>query len=97
MDEDIPLPLEKAAMSASLCTSINAGISTGMEELRKITVQVPERDLELAQELTGEGVTETVRVALKKLASIRAQQRLLKLRGKVKFAMTLDEMRYDRE
>ena len=101
MDVDIPRPLGKAAMSASwlasLCTSINAGISTGMEELRKITVQVPERDLELAQELTGEGVTETVRAALKKLASIRAQQRLLKLRGKVKFAMTLDEMRYDRE
>lgn len=65
--------------------------------VRKITVQVPERDLELAQELTGKGVTETVRAGLKKLASIRAQRELLKYRGKVKFSMTLDEMKYDRE
>ena len=35
--------------------------SLPMSELRKITVQVPERDLEMAQELTGQGVTETVR------------------------------------
>jgi hypothetical protein len=65
--------------------------------LRKITVEVPAHDLEMAQELTGGGVTETVRAGLKKLASIQAQQRLLKLRGKVKFTLTLDEMRYDRE
>ena len=68
-----------------------------MGTLRKITVQVPEQDLEMAQELTGQGVTETVRAGLKRLASIRAQQRVLELRGKVKFSMTLDEMRYDRE
>jgi hypothetical protein len=68
-----------------------------MGELRKITVQVPERDLQLAQELTGEGVTETVRTALKKLASIRAQHRLRDLRGTVKFSLTLEELRQDRE
>jgi hypothetical protein len=68
-----------------------------MNEFRKITVQVPQRELALAQEFTGEGVTETVRAGLKKLASIRAQQRLLKLKGKVKFSMSLDELRYDRE
>jgi hypothetical protein len=42
-------------------------------------------------------VTETIRVALKKLASMKAQQELLKLRGKVKFSMTSDELKYDRE
>lgn len=68
-----------------------------MDALRKITVQVPERDLEMAQELTGQGVTETVRTGLKRLAAMRAQQRLLQLRGKVKFSMTLDDLRYDRE
>ena len=68
-----------------------------MSELRKITVQVPERDLEMAQELTGQGVTETVRTGLKRLAAIRAQQRLLLLRGQVKFSMTVDELRYDRK
>ena len=68
-----------------------------MAKLKKITVQVPESDLARAQKLTGEGVTETVRAALKKLASIQAQQELSKLRGTVKFSLTLDELRYDRE
>jgi len=68
-----------------------------MTPLRKITVQVPEDDLARAQQLTGEGVTETVRAALKKLASIQAQHELLKLRGTVKFALTSDELKYDRE
>jgi hypothetical protein len=68
-----------------------------MGQMRKITVEVPEDTLKSAQAFTGEGITETVRAALRKLASIRAQRELLKLRGKVKFSMTLDEMRYDRE
>jgi hypothetical protein len=68
-----------------------------MGEMRKITVEVPEDVLKSAQAFTGEGVTETVRMALRKLASIRAQREMLKLRGKVKFSMTLDELRYDRE
>jgi hypothetical protein len=67
------------------------------EGMRKITVEVPERDLAFAQEFTGAGITETVRVALKQFASMRAQQEFRKLRGKVKFKRTLEEMRYDRE
>ena len=73
----------------------HAGAAMG--ELRKITVQVPEHDLDMAQAYTGEGVTETVRAALKKLASMQAQRRLLALRGKVKFSMSVEDMRYDRE
>lgn len=68
-----------------------------MNEMRKITVEVPETDLAEAQALTGKGVTETVRDALRRMRSIRAQQRAMELRGKVKFALTLDELRYDRE
>lgn len=67
-----------------------------MGELRKITVQVPEDDLQKAQAYTGEGVTETVRLGLKRLASIQAQQELLKLRGKIKFSLDLNELREDR-
>jgi hypothetical protein len=67
-----------------------------MGEMRKITVEVSEDDLTAAQAYTGAGVTETVREALKRLRSIRAQQELLKLRGKVKFDMTWQEMKYDR-
>jgi hypothetical protein len=68
-----------------------------MGEMRKITVDVPADDLAAAQEYTGAGVTETVRTALKKLRSIKAQQELSKLRGKVAFDMTWQEMKYDRE
>ncbi len=68
-----------------------------MNDMRKITVEVPVQDLEEAQALTGKGVTETVRDALRRMRSIRAQQRALELRGKVKFALSLDELRYDRE
>ena len=91
------LTLRSRLPQPALSTSFNAGIDCHMEKLRKITVQVSERDLASAQQLTGEGVTETVRAGLRKLAAIRAQQELLKLRGKVKFSMTVDELKYDRE
>ena len=64
-----------------------------MGEMRKITVQVPEDLLEMAQALTGAGVTETVREGLKRLASIKAQQELRNLRGKVKFSVDLMALR----
>lgn len=68
-----------------------------MGDMRKITVEVPEDVLLSAQAYTGEGVTETVRAALKKLASIRAQRDFLKLRGTLKGSLDLDELREDRE
>jgi len=68
-----------------------------MGEMRKITVEVPQDILEDAQAFTGEGVTETVREGLKKLASIKAQQELRKLRGTFKFTVSLDELREDRD
>ena len=68
-----------------------------MGDLRKITVQVLEKDLAMAQAYTGEGVTDTVRAGLKKLASMKAQRELLKLQGKVQFSLTSDELKYDRE
>jgi len=66
-------------------------------QLRKITVHVPEDDLIKAQELTGEGITDTVRVALKKLASIQAQHEFRKLRGTFNFSVDLDALREDRK
>jgi hypothetical protein len=67
------------------------------DDLRKITVEVPTRTLEMAQEFTGGGVTDTVRVALKKIASIQAQRDLLKLRGTYKFKLDLKKLREDRK
>ncbi|HWM62152.1 MAG TPA: hypothetical protein VNN98_08360 [Rhizomicrobium sp.] len=68
-----------------------------MSQLRKITVQVPDALLEKAQAYTGEGVTQTVTAGLKRLASIQAQQELLKLRGKIKFSVSYDEIKRERE
>ncbi|HEX3666046.1 MAG TPA: hypothetical protein VHU23_12545 [Rhizomicrobium sp.] len=68
-----------------------------MSEMRKITVEVPSEDLEYALAYTGEGVTETIRTALRRFRSALAQKRAMDLRGKVKFSLTLDELRYDRE
>ncbi|MBU6296757.1 MAG: hypothetical protein KGJ79_00755 [Alphaproteobacteria bacterium] len=82
---------------ASLITSIDTGINAGMNEMRKITVEVPAGDLQAAQDYTGAGVTETVRAALAKLRSDLAQKKALELQGKVKFSMTWQEMKYDRE
>jgi hypothetical protein len=72
-------------------------MKAGMSELRKITVQVPQTLLEKAQAYTGEGVTQTVTAALKRLASVQAQQEALKLRGKVKFSVSYDEIKRERE
>ena len=67
-----------------------------MTALRKITVQVPEADLDMAQAYTGEGVTETVRAALKQLANMRAQQDFRRLKGTFAFSIDLDDLRKDR-
>jgi hypothetical protein len=67
-----------------------------MGEMRKITVDVSADDLAAAQDYLGAGVTETVRAALRRLRSERAQKRLRDLRGKVEFSMTWQEMKYDR-
>ncbi|HEY2011085.1 MAG TPA: hypothetical protein VGH23_18995 [Rhizomicrobium sp.] len=80
-----------------MTASFKAGMKAGMSELRKITVQVPQTLLEKAQAYTGEGVTQTVTAALKRLASVQAQQEALKLRGKVKFSVSYDEIKRERE
>jgi hypothetical protein len=73
---------------------INYGMIYGMEDsIRKITVHVPEDLLAAAQAETGEGVTETVRRGLELLRRARAYRELAKLRGKIKFEMTADELR----
>lgn len=68
-----------------------------MNEPRKITVEVSDELLGRAQGYSGEGVTETVREALRHYVSFSAQQKARKLRGKVKFSLSLEELRYDRE
>ena len=55
-----------------------------MSKMRKITVQVRADDLMAAQEFTGEGITETVRIGLRMLVlerryPLRSRLELLEL------------------
>lgn len=63
---------------------------------KKVTIELPAGDLASAMDYSGQGLTETLRTALRQYVSGEAQRRLLNYRGKVKFTLTLDEMKYDR-
>jgi hypothetical protein len=67
-----------------------------MGTLRKITVEVPADLLEKAQQSSGSGITQTVRTGLQLVAASRTYARLRQLRGKVRFARTLAELKADR-
>jgi hypothetical protein len=62
---------------------------------RKITVHVQRELLAKAQKATKGGITQTVRKGLELLAAGEAYERLLELRGKVKFSIDLDKLRED--
>ena len=66
-----------------------------MGRLKKITVQVPEDLLERARK-DNEGITETVRQALELRANQQVWARLAKWRGKVKWSIDYETMKYDR-
>ena len=67
-----------------------------MSSARKITVLVNSQLLEKAQKAARAGISETVRKGLELLAASDVYDRLLKMRGKVKFSVPLKEMRDDR-
>jgi hypothetical protein len=67
-----------------------------MKTARKITVEVPEDLLDLAQKASGTGITETVRTGLQLVAASHTYARLRQLRGKVRFSRTLEELKSDR-
>jgi hypothetical protein len=67
-----------------------------METVRKITVEVPLELLKNARRASGAGITQTVRTGLQLVAASRTYARLRQLRGKVRFARTLTELKADR-
>jgi hypothetical protein len=71
-----------------------AGMTVAM---KKITAFVPVKALAGAQAQTGAGVSETLRIALEKVAREGFYQRLQELRGKMDFSgFDLDELREDK-
>ncbi len=67
-----------------------------MKPERKITVHVRGELLAKAQKAARAGISETVRQGLELLAASEAYDQLLKMRGRVKFSVELDELRADR-
>lgn len=65
------------------------------QKTKRITVEVPEDLLDRARS-EGEGITETVRQALELRARTKAYQELAKWRGKVKWSIDYETMKYDR-
>ncbi len=68
-----------------------------MTKVRKISALVPARALASTQAYTGQSATETVRLALERLAHEAWSRRLLDLRGKSHLDIDLSESREDRE
>jgi hypothetical protein len=68
-----------------------------MATARKITVEIPDELLEKAQKASGSGITQTIRTGLQLLAASQAYDDLRKLRGKVRFSRTWQELKEDRE
>lgn len=67
-----------------------------MKTSRKITVELPEKLLEQAQEASGEGITQTIRTGLQLVAASRTYARLREMRGKVRFSKSAAELKEDR-
>jgi hypothetical protein len=68
-----------------------------MNDTRKITAILPRQLLATAQEYTGAGVAETLKIALERLAREQFYGRMRELRGKVHTDVDLGELREDRE
>ena len=63
------------------------------ESTRKVTVNLPEAELEAAMKLTGKGVTLTLIEGLRELERKANRSALRKLRGAVDIDLNLDETR----
>lgn len=63
--------------------------------LKKLTIQVPEELLKRATAASGQGITPTIRRGLELMAASGAYAKLRQLKGKVKFHVTLAELRED--
>ena len=80
-----------------LTISLKYGNFHRMGDMRKITAYLPVDLLAKAQDLTGEGITETLRFALEQMAHAAWCRRLLELEGKVDIDIDLAALREDRE
>lgn len=64
-----------------------------MSTTKKITMNIPADLLKEAQDITKDGITETIKLGLMELKKKKARQGLLNLRGKVSFNLDLNKTR----
>jgi hypothetical protein len=65
------------------------------ETQQKVTVMLPRKLLEKAMAATQKGMTPTIREGLEAIAAGRAFDNLRKRRGKVRFSISVSELRED--
>ncbi len=65
-------------------------------KIQNISAQLPRNLIEEATEITHQGITETIRLALENLVRFNAYQNIRKLKGQVKFSINLEELRKDK-
>lgn len=61
--------------------------------MRRITANLPGELLEAAQDVTGKGITETLIEGLEQVQRRRFYERALRLKGKMKLEVDLEESR----
>lgn len=66
------------------------------EETQKITAHIPVDLLKRAQESTGKGITETVKLGLERVALDKVYEDFLSLQGTYDSKLDLDELRKDK-
>jgi hypothetical protein len=74
---------------------ITMGPNGKKEEMRKVTVMLPRELVERAKRVSGLGITPAIRTGLEAIAATEAYETLRKFRGKVKFSISLKELRAD--
>jgi post-segregation antitoxin (ccd killing protein) len=67
-----------------------------MKTARKITIHVPRELLDRAQRASGAGITQTIRTGLQLVAASHTYTQLRRLKGKVRFTRTWQELKDDR-
>jgi hypothetical protein len=62
-------------------------------EMQKVTVMLPRDLVERAKRVSGLGITPAIRQGLEAVAATDAYEAIRRLRGKVKFSISLNELR----